>query len=124
MALPAENMRGLKNSEEIFGAAADLSAARLTYSLRRDASDFVVFCFAGKCEGFCAPGGDPENTRATKSVVQDEPKVQNVRSRRRTGPIDGQTAVWTGVTRVTRPIGDIGWLRYKVDELRIEPKRP
>jgi hypothetical protein len=45
VALPAEKVRGIKSSEVIFSAGV-LLATPLTYSLRCDASDLVVFRFS------------------------------------------------------------------------------
>jgi hypothetical protein len=46
VAFPAEKVRDPVNREVRFCAAGVLSATPLTYSMRRDDGDVVVFCFA------------------------------------------------------------------------------
>ena len=59
VALSADKVRGLKNSEVVRGFADTLSVAPPTYSISRADVDLVVFCF-GKpedAEAFCQPFG-------------------------------------------------------------------
>jgi hypothetical protein len=55
VALSADKVRGLKNSEVVRGFADTLSVAPLTYSISRADVDLVVFCFAKleDAEAFC-----------------------------------------------------------------------
>jgi hypothetical protein len=52
---PADKVRGLANSEVVRGFADTLSAAPLTYSLRRSDADFILFCFTKPedADAFC-----------------------------------------------------------------------
>jgi hypothetical protein len=62
VALRADKVRGLDNSDAVRGFADTLSVAPLTYSLRSGDLYFVVFCFAkpADAEAFCEQfGGMP-----------------------------------------------------------------
>ena len=50
--LAADKVRGLKNSELVCGFAGALSVAPRTYSLRRNDTDFVMFCKAEDAAAF------------------------------------------------------------------------
>lgn len=78
MALSADKVRGVRNSEIVWSFAAALSAAPRPYAVRRGGGDLVVFCFATPedAQAFCdrfygdcrAVPGDDETARHRRSV--------------------------------------------------------
>jgi hypothetical protein len=84
VALPAEKVRGLENSEIVRGDAAALSAAPLTYYVRRDRLNYVVFCFAEREDAgghTAAPleGCHPRAESTTDSSPDYSSTVDNLR---------------------------------------------
>jgi hypothetical protein len=69
VALPAERVFGLQNSEVVREFANILSVGPLTYSLRRDDLRFVVFCFAKAehADAFCEQFGGERLPSAPRS---------------------------------------------------------
>jgi len=68
VALSADKVHGLDSSETVRGFADSLSAAPLTYSVRRGDRNFVVFCF-GKPEdadAFCRRFGGERVPRTSR----------------------------------------------------------
>jgi len=79
VALLADKVRGLDNSEAVHAFADTLSVAPLTYSLRNGDLDFVVFCFARSedAEAFCEKfGGErlPKTRRKDRASISSAAK--------------------------------------------------
>jgi hypothetical protein len=113
VAIPAEKVRGLKNSDLLFGPVADLSAAQLTYTLRRGHSDYVVFAKPEDAEllpsasvgSGCqrAATCDPENNRATREHCSRRTQGADRQIMWGAGPIDGRRCSPRFGLKVTHP---------------------
>ena len=85
VALPADKVRGLTNSETVRGFADTLTVAPLTYSIRRADDDFVVFCFARQedAAAFRERFGERAPARNTAMVAASPPKPPRVGAEQR-----------------------------------------